>query len=157
MGPFGVLTSYRYARVVELVDSLDSGSSVHYAREGSSPSSRTKKETAFWLFLFCCSGMCEEFSGSTPSRSEVCRRPTAQSAALGPETSLLAPGIRVSLSASIGKRLAIAARSASFCAQASQLHAKPLWAKRSPGKFAVCSCLCAKKKVCLSADLLFTC
>ncbi len=30
------------ARVVELVDSLDSGSSVHYAREGSSPSSRTK-------------------------------------------------------------------------------------------------------------------
>ena len=36
------LKVYRYARVVELVDSLDSGSSVHYAREGSSPSSRTK-------------------------------------------------------------------------------------------------------------------
>ena len=34
----------RYARVVELADSLDSGSSVHYARAGSSPASRTKKE-----------------------------------------------------------------------------------------------------------------
>ena len=33
----------RYARVVELADSLDSGSSVHYARAGSSPASRTKK------------------------------------------------------------------------------------------------------------------
>ena len=33
-----------YARVVELADSLDSGSSVHYARAGSSPASRTKKE-----------------------------------------------------------------------------------------------------------------
>ena len=30
-----------YARVVELADSLDSGSSVHYARAGSSPASRT--------------------------------------------------------------------------------------------------------------------
>ena len=30
------------ARVVELADSLDSGSSVHYARAGSSPASRTK-------------------------------------------------------------------------------------------------------------------
>ena len=29
------------ARVVELADSLDSGSSVHYARAGSSPASRT--------------------------------------------------------------------------------------------------------------------
>ena len=33
----------RYARVVELADSLDSGSSVHYARAGSSPASRTKR------------------------------------------------------------------------------------------------------------------
>ena len=32
------------ARVVELADSLDSGSSVHYARAGSSPASRTKKK-----------------------------------------------------------------------------------------------------------------
>ena len=32
----------QYARVVELADSLDSGSSVHYARAGSSPASRTK-------------------------------------------------------------------------------------------------------------------
>ena len=31
----------RDARVVELADSLDSGSSVHYARAGSSPASRT--------------------------------------------------------------------------------------------------------------------
>ncbi len=30
------------ARVVELADSLDSGSSVQYARAGSSPASRTK-------------------------------------------------------------------------------------------------------------------
>ena len=30
-------------RVVELVDSLDSGSSVHYGRAGSSPASPTKK------------------------------------------------------------------------------------------------------------------
>ncbi len=37
-----VLYSSRYARVVELADSLDSGSSVHYARAGSSPASRTK-------------------------------------------------------------------------------------------------------------------
>ena len=32
------------ARVVELADSLDSGSSVHYARAGSSPASRTRKK-----------------------------------------------------------------------------------------------------------------
>ena len=31
-----------HARVVELADSLDSGSSVHYGRAGSSPASRTK-------------------------------------------------------------------------------------------------------------------
>ena len=35
-----------YARVVELADSLDSGSSVHYARAGSSPASRTTSEQA---------------------------------------------------------------------------------------------------------------
>ena len=33
-----------YARVVELADSLDSGSSVQYARAGSSPASRTKQK-----------------------------------------------------------------------------------------------------------------
>ena len=37
--------SGQYARVVELADSLDSGSSVHYARAGSSPASRTKKKS----------------------------------------------------------------------------------------------------------------
>ena len=34
----------RCARVVELADSLDSGSSVQYARAGSSPASRTSKK-----------------------------------------------------------------------------------------------------------------
>ena len=33
-----------YGRVVELVDSLDSGSSVHCGRAGSSPASPTKKD-----------------------------------------------------------------------------------------------------------------
>ena len=34
----------KYARVVELVDSLDSGSSVHCGRAGSSPASPTKEK-----------------------------------------------------------------------------------------------------------------
>ena len=34
-----------YGRVVELVDSLDSGSSVHCGRAGSSPASPTKSRT----------------------------------------------------------------------------------------------------------------
>ena len=40
-----IITLVRDARVVELADSLDSGSSVHYARAGSSPASRTKQKT----------------------------------------------------------------------------------------------------------------
>ena len=36
------LFEIKYARVVELADSLDSGSSAHYGRAGSSPASRTK-------------------------------------------------------------------------------------------------------------------
>ena len=40
-----------YARVVELADSLDSGSSVHYARAGSSPASRTTSEQALYRLL----------------------------------------------------------------------------------------------------------
>ena len=36
----------QYGRVVELVDSLDSGSSVHCGRAGSSPASPTKKRTS---------------------------------------------------------------------------------------------------------------
>ena len=45
----------RCARVVELADSLDSGSSAHYGRAGSSPASRTKKKDtlkaclSFWV------------------------------------------------------------------------------------------------------------
>ena len=45
-----------HARVVELADSLDSGSSVHYARAGSSPASRTTKERQLQkcsCLLFC--------------------------------------------------------------------------------------------------------
>ena len=37
----------KYARVVELVDSLDSGSSAHSGRAGSSPASRTNKKATF--------------------------------------------------------------------------------------------------------------
>ena len=37
-----IITLVRDARVVELADSLDSGSSAHYGRAGSSPASRTK-------------------------------------------------------------------------------------------------------------------
>ena len=40
-----IITLVRDARVVELADSLDSGSSVHYARAGSSPASRTIKKS----------------------------------------------------------------------------------------------------------------
>ena len=36
--------NFGYARVVELADSLDSGSSAHYGRAGSSPASRTMKK-----------------------------------------------------------------------------------------------------------------
>ena len=53
-----IITLVRDARVVELADSLDSGSSVHYARAGSSPASRTNRKTpeaarlrGFFLFL----------------------------------------------------------------------------------------------------------
>ena len=46
------------ARVVELVDSLDSGSSVHSGRAGSTPASRTIKETSFVYRgkrgFYCC-------------------------------------------------------------------------------------------------------
>ena len=42
-GHVTIITLVRDARVVELADSLDSGSSVHYARAGSSPASRTNK------------------------------------------------------------------------------------------------------------------
>ena len=69
----------RYARVVELADSLDSGSSVHYARAGSSPASRTnkKRHTFVCLFLlarhFCFAKVvaCErvtEREGGNPSK-----------------------------------------------------------------------------------------
>ena len=43
----------RDGRVVELVDSLDSGSSVHCGRAGSSPASPTKKDILMdVLFIF---------------------------------------------------------------------------------------------------------
>ena len=53
------------ARVVELADSLDSGSSVHYARAGSSPASRTSVGTEFTLFrrLFLPAPAAQESAG----------------------------------------------------------------------------------------------
>ena len=44
----GMTAKMKNARVVELADSLDSGSSVHYARAGSSPASRTTSEQALY-------------------------------------------------------------------------------------------------------------
>ena len=44
----------QFGRVVELVDSLDSGSSVHCGRAGSSPASPTKEETSDWMSLLFC-------------------------------------------------------------------------------------------------------
>ena len=44
----------QHARVVELADSLDSGSSVQYARAGSSPASRTKRSQALSGLGFFC-------------------------------------------------------------------------------------------------------
>ena len=56
MGSAAIISLVRDARVVELADSLDSGSSVHYARAGSSPASRTIKKSlkacAFKDFFF---------------------------------------------------------------------------------------------------------
>ena len=58
MGDMTIITLVRDARVVELADSLDSGSSAHYGRAGSSPASRTNRKTleaarlrGFFLFL----------------------------------------------------------------------------------------------------------
>ena len=48
--------NFGYARVVELADSLDSGSSAHYGRAGSSPASRT---TSFPQKLHPCARVVE--------------------------------------------------------------------------------------------------
>ena len=67
------------ARVVELADSLDSGSSVHYARAGSSPASRTKKERHLRkadVFLFYSAAQRIEILG----RSEFTLRQNARTA-----------------------------------------------------------------------------
>ena len=70
-------TVYRYARVVELADSLDSGSSVLYGRAGSSPASRTKRKrqavpvSFFWCFPAFANGKmgrCVAVSGSAALR-----------------------------------------------------------------------------------------
>ena len=50
--PTSLQKTQHHARVVELADSLDSGSSVLYGRAGSSPASRTKKKHAAGVFLF---------------------------------------------------------------------------------------------------------
>ena len=58
----------QYARVVELADSLDSGSSVHYARAGSSPASRTKKKDTTFVVSFFLGAA--PFGISMPCRSK---------------------------------------------------------------------------------------
>ena len=51
----------KYARVVELVDSLDSGSSAHSGRGGSTPPSRTMIKKDFRLeVLFCITGKAQK-------------------------------------------------------------------------------------------------
>ena len=61
LGSAAIISLVRDARVVELADSLDSGSSVHYARAGSSPASRTIKKSlkacAFKDFFLVPSGV----------------------------------------------------------------------------------------------------
>ena len=57
------------ARVVELADSLDSGSSVHYGRAGSSPASRTKKKDTLKA---CLSFWVLRAVGPTPLRRFKC-------------------------------------------------------------------------------------
>ena len=53
--PISFLNLTSYGRVVELVDSLDSGSSVHCGRAGSSPASPTKKRHPIGcLFYLLC-------------------------------------------------------------------------------------------------------
>ena len=54
---------HKYGRVVELVDSLDSGSSVHCGRAGSSPASPTK-ETVERLSLFLPVDPCQKQDNS---------------------------------------------------------------------------------------------
>ena len=70
-----------HARVVELVDSLDSGSSVHSGRGGSSPPSRTKKEMTAYRrsFFFLYPGDLNPRALSKPP-GEACnpRRPAPQ-------------------------------------------------------------------------------
>ena len=44
--------AFRDARVVELADSLDSGSSAHSGRAGSSPASRTNEKRQLRLSFF---------------------------------------------------------------------------------------------------------
>ena len=65
----------KYARVVELVDSLDSGSSAHSGRGGSSPPSRTNekedRQKPVFFFVLCKS---KDSNPSKCSADERCRR-----------------------------------------------------------------------------------
>ena len=69
-----LILQFIYARVVELADSLDSGSSVHYARAGSSPASRTMSEQAMdrllrlILYVRARSRRCSSFPNRTSLR-----------------------------------------------------------------------------------------
>ena len=65
------------ARVVELADSLDSGSSVQYARAGSSPASRTKKDTTSSRVFLSLPVAPEPFPCYTEAKGEVTFHGTA--------------------------------------------------------------------------------
>ena len=68
MIPLALKSAVPHARVVELADSLDSGSSVHYARAGSSPASRTKKKDTTFVVSFFLDAA--PFGISMPCRSK---------------------------------------------------------------------------------------
>ena len=62
-----------YARVVELADSLDSGSSVHSGRAGSSPASRTTSEQALYRLLRLFQKSERAHAAAPPSKSNPLR------------------------------------------------------------------------------------
>ncbi len=78
-----------YGRVVELVDSLDSGSSVHCGRAGSSPASPTKNRQSsnegcrFYLFTI--------HSSLNAKRSCLRRRKPLESQSLWPPRGIFVP------------------------------------------------------------------
>ena len=71
----------KYGRVVKLVDSLDSGSSVHCGRAGSSPASPTKKSIEierFRCFFFFYDKRADSNQSNAARTSAACDGSTAQ-------------------------------------------------------------------------------